>query len=852
MVTVQQVQGRQSQRFAGTGTKGNAISSGGNNDKGQARVVKCYNYQAERHMARHKNLVSKAMLMANLSSYDSDVLSEMSEQMSNHVTIWDKVNQETKTVNESLTTELERNKERVKAFEQRFNIDSSSPLGYQNPFYLKKAQRIKPTLYDGIVIFKKHDMISMIDEEETLILEYESRSKMLAKQNDPISKEKNINISPINYSELNKLSEDFEKCFVPQKQLFEEQAFWLPISNHKSEPLVVTQTPIEIEVPKELPKVSLVNTSFQKLKNHLARFDKVVKVRTTPDAITEGSWGFEHTKKVFLEEVIPFINSLRASFKDFNNGLHCKFNEVKMIFNQMEAAVEQCYNADVVYAHVSYVNNNKFIVHDNLEIERLEQENDHLFELLLSQDTVHICVNSIATCNNCHEMQHSFIHEYNENLMLKAELANKKENMVEKKFFNEDVLRCSRLENRSANLELKLHQKKSFLNNIPLNNQNASEIQEFFHINEWQAKLDAKDVSIAKLKKHIENLKGKDVVENDATPNNAKEVLVYVTTTCPSLTKHREKLVAVTPECMFDAIHDLCILDFVNDVNVRSKSKSAKSIEKKNIWKPTGKVFTDIRYRWKPTVYLGKFLRSKDEVPEFVIKFLKMIQVHLNATVRNIRTDNGIEFANQTLRAYYEDAEAVATTCYTQNRSLIRKRHNKTPYELLHNKKADLSYLHVFGALCYLTNDSEDLGKLKPKADIIIFVDSAPAKKAYQIYNKRTRLIIKTIHVDFDDLTAMASEQFSLGHGPQLLTPGTISSGLHFNPPPSVASPVLALVALEPADLTGTPFSTPIDQDAPSLNNDPFFGVPIPKPNTKESSSRVVIPANVHSVNQPP
>ncbi|GJT74765.1 hypothetical protein Tco_1041490 [Tanacetum coccineum] len=69
---------------------------------------------------------------------------------------------------------------------------------------------------------------------------------------------------------------------------------------------------------------------------------EVVKVRTIPDAITKGSWGFEHTKKVFLEEVIPFINSLRASFKDFENGLHSELTKVKTVFNQMEAAVEQC------------------------------------------------------------------------------------------------------------------------------------------------------------------------------------------------------------------------------------------------------------------------------------------------------------------------------------------------------------------------------------------------------------------------------------------------------------------------------------------------------------------------------
>ncbi|GKG36434.1 hypothetical protein Tco_0444112 [Tanacetum coccineum] len=88
-------------------------------------------------------------------------------------------------------------------------------LGYQNLLYLQKAQRIKPTLYDDSVISKKYDVISMIDDEETLILEEESRSKMLEKQNDPISKEKKINISPIDYSKLNKLSEDFGKHFVP-------------------------------------------------------------------------------------------------------------------------------------------------------------------------------------------------------------------------------------------------------------------------------------------------------------------------------------------------------------------------------------------------------------------------------------------------------------------------------------------------------------------------------------------------------------------------------------------------------------------------------------------------------------
>nr|GFA79567.1 retrovirus-related Pol polyprotein from transposon TNT 1-94 [Tanacetum cinerariifolium] len=80
--------------------------------------------------------------------------------------------------------------------------------------------------------------------------------------------------------------------------------------------------------------------------------------------------------------------------------------------------------------------------------------------------------------------------------------------------------------------------------------------------------------------------------------------------------------------------------------------------------------------------------------------------------------------ASKNMTIYQMDEEAVATTCYTQNRSLIYTRHNKTPYELVHHKKPDLNFLYVFGAFYYPTNDSEYLGKLQPTADIGIFVAS--------------------------------------------------------------------------------------------------------------------------------
>ncbi|GJX80971.1 hypothetical protein Tco_0329120 [Tanacetum coccineum] len=96
----------------------------------------------------------------------------------------------------------------------------------------------------------------------------------------------------------------------------------------------------------------------------------------------------------------------------------------------------------------------------------------------------------------------------------------------------------------------------------------------------------------------------------------------------------------------------------------------------------------------------------------------------------------------------------------------------------MQDKKPDLSFFHVFGSLCYPTNDNEDLGKFDAKANIGIFIGYAPTKKAFKVYNRRTRIITEIIHVTFDELTAMAFEQFSSRPGLQGMTPVTSSTGL--------------------------------------------------------------------------
>ncbi|GJX52565.1 retrovirus-related pol polyprotein from transposon TNT 1-94, partial [Tanacetum coccineum] len=173
------------------------------------------------------------------------------------------------------------------------------------------------------------------------------------------------------------------------------------------------------------------------------------------------------------------------------------------------------------------------------------------------------------------------------------------------------------------------------------------------------------------------------------------------------------------------------------------------------------------------------FLRSKGEAPDEIKTFLKNITVLLQAPVIIVRTDNDTEFKNQVLQVYFNSigishqassvrtpqqngvverrnrmlveaartmlifsreplflwAEAIATACYTQNRSIIHRRFDKTPYQLINGRKLDISFLHVFRALCYPKNDRKDIGKLGAKGDIGFFIGYSANSRAYRVYN---------------------------------------------------------------------------------------------------------------------
>nr|GEY10454.1 hypothetical protein [Tanacetum cinerariifolium] len=277
----------------------------------------------------------KIALMANLSHYGSDNLPENStlpalqddlilyviEQLKTQVVTYTKINQDNKHVNDLLTAELERYKKK-ESFKQKITI-----------------------LKDDL----QKEESRNIDRE--LALEKE-------------------------------LSKDFNTRFGPQTESYVEQAFWSQYSVQTDKPTHSGTT--IVEVPKEAPKVSMVNSCLKKLKFHLANFDIVVKERTTATAITEGTWGFEHTKACFRDDIIPFVKNLKELFTSFDQCLIDEVTEVQNIFKQMELAVEQ-----------HGIKKTKF----QTKMENVLKENDRLLTQALSVEIVNIVIHDCMNVN---------------------------------------------------------------------------------------------------------------------------------------------------------------------------------------------------------------------------------------------------------------------------------------------------------------------------------------------------------------------------------------------------------------------------------------------------------------------
>ncbi|GJV25876.1 retrovirus-related pol polyprotein from transposon TNT 1-94 [Tanacetum coccineum] len=379
---------------------------------------------------------------------------------------------------------------------------------------------------------------------------------------------------------------------------------------------------------------------------------------------------------------------------------------------------------------------------------------------------------------------------------------------------------------------------------------------------------------------------------------HSQELLEYVFGTCPKVFHQQDKKHAHTPRKKQVTFEDQIATSSSNT----HKHVEPMHTQKSNVPVPPS---TGVNSCTDASGSQPRSILKKHRIPPAKSDSLKKVEDHRRTIRSSLKTTNRVDSSISSKRTapdvFFSWAEAVATACYTQNRSLIHTRHDKTPYELVHNKKPDLTFFWVFGALCYPTNDSENLGKLQPRADIGIFIGYAPSRKGYRIYNKRTRQIMETIHVQFDELTEQMDHVHSSPGPPfNLLTPGPISLGLvpnpapvlpyvpptnkelemlfqpmfdeYFNPPGNRQDP-LPSVAQDPVIPTGPSVSISIDLDAPSgshisspldhhsssvhhgvageqyaevnlftaADHEPFVNVFTPDPTTEASSSGEII-----------
>ncbi|GJZ81371.1 hypothetical protein Tco_0646365 [Tanacetum coccineum] len=306
-----------------------------------------------------------------------------------------------------------------------------------------------------------------------------------------------VNTTPVDYAVLNQLSQDFEKRFVPKTELSAKQAFWSQDSMNSSDPSISCR-PTKVEVPKELPKVSMVNTSLKKLKHHLAGFDVVVKERTTTTTITEGSWVDTQLSQEIFQRVNYVSNQSAPNFDQY-----FEFNKLKAQSQEKDTVIKK----------------------------------------------------------------------------LKEKIKSLNGNMIKDKTYKQlsDSIKPTRIRSKE--------QCDALVNQV---NQKSMEIS---------------DLNVEMIKVDVEPIAPK--LLNNRTAHS--DYLRHTQEQATILREHSKldvnsKLLCVKCNgCMLFDNHDLCVLNFINDINARAKSKSVKKNSKRKVWKPTGKVFTNIRYTWRPT-----------------------------------------------------------------------------------------------------------------------------------------------------------------------------------------------------------------------------------------------------------
>nr|GEY39891.1 hypothetical protein [Tanacetum cinerariifolium] len=270
---------------------------------------------------------AKISLMANLSHYGSDNLAEVNNQ-DNRANYLNHQERQVQSTSEQSTILTQSNTE----IASDSNIISYSQ--YLNDSQTSTVQNSTlPALQDDLIVYEK--VLNELKHDEKASTSYESSQEikylkhtLFEHLKEKESLEQKIIILKNDFQKEKSRNIERELALEKQIELSTEQAFWSQNSVQTDEPNLFATTTI-VEVPKELPKVSMVNSCLKKLKSHLANFDMVVKERTTTTAIIEGTQGFEHTKACFRDDIIPFVKALKELLTSFNQYLIDEVTEVQ-------------------------------------------------------------------------------------------------------------------------------------------------------------------------------------------------------------------------------------------------------------------------------------------------------------------------------------------------------------------------------------------------------------------------------------------------------------------------------------------------------------------------------------------
>nr|GEY16607.1 hypothetical protein [Tanacetum cinerariifolium] len=650
-----------------------------------------------------------------------------------------------------------------------YHTEQKMALGYQNPFYLKKAQQKQQSLYDGKVLFEKHDPLIVHDSEETLQLAQETKFvgdfKSLAKEaNEPLAKHKalELKIERLLKAVIERLQAQLGDLKGKSKDTSCVSDTLHPLSQK------LENENVELEFQDNKRSTS-TNTKFAK-QSILRKPHKLGETHALSKPVTSNSIPTPQESKVMknykvIAPVMFRINPFKTSREENHvpNKVRASIRTKPIIISQPPVFTKKDVNSNSNGLSSTGVDNTKT---------RKPQPRSNT-KMIGSSLRLRVNVKSKVVYAMCKQCLISVNHDV---CLL---------NYVNGKI--------SRGKKQKANVSIKEKQKKQqpkvkktrkvgFIERLAT--PKPSKPRSFLRWSPTGRMFDLKCKIIASSESESQFDRSKG--DNTCTSNPLEPTIKWFPNSTFSL---------FLGTVRFENDHVTVILGF-GDVqwgNILITRLYFVEGLGHNLFSVGRFCDSDLEVSFRRNACFVRNLEGVDLLSRnrttnlYTINLNDMastspicLMAHASSTkswlwhqcLSHLNFDTINDLAKNDL------VSAIATVCFTQNRSIIHRHFNKTPYELINGRKLDISFLHVFGALCYLKNDREDIGKLGAKGDIGFFIGYSADSCTYRIYNRRTKKIMETMNVSFDELSAMAFEQRSSKPGLQSMTSGQISLGL--------------------------------------------------------------------------